>query len=136
MRQRVRRPVAAVLPSLLLGVWAVFLVLAGAGPAPAAGQIVTAASVAPAVPARTDSPTRGSCQRGEIRRVPVAVAPEARVTAGAPVEMPPAPALPSVSFLSAPPAPGPCAGPRQERAPPGPVHGPRQSRAPPVSTSS
>ncbi|MFI2211377.1 hypothetical protein [Streptomyces sp. NPDC020141] len=138
MRQRVRLLVAASLPPLLMGVWAVFVVLAGAGPAPIAGAVASAPAVTPAVPARTDGPSRTASARAEVRRAPVATVQE--VVSSDPGDRPPlapeAAEPPTAPVTALPSAGREAAGPRRERAPPLPVHGPRQTRAPPSSTSS
>lgn len=141
MPQRSRLLVAAALPTLLLGVWATFLVLLGA-PHSAGITTVSTAATSPVVPVRTDGPQRGGTPRQETRPDPgrapvvavqetVAADTEARLTLA-----PPAPAGP-VAFDIARPLVGDTAvGPRQERAPPHHSYSPRHTRAPPSTSSS
>ncbi|MFI1888621.1 hypothetical protein [Streptomyces jumonjinensis] len=135
--RRVRLLVAAALSPLLLGVWAVFAVVAGAVPV-AGGTVVSAVSAAPAAPARTDAHQRGAFQRSEVRRAP-AVAVQEAVAAdpgNRPPPLPAAPAAPEPFAHHRPLIGGESAGPRHERAPPRPAHGPRHTRAPPATPSS
>ncbi|GAA2251370.1 hypothetical protein GCM10010232_44220 [Streptomyces amakusaensis] len=138
MRQRVRLLVSTSLPPLLLGVWAVFLVLAGSAPAAATGAVASASSVAPVVPNRTDAPSRAASLRAEVRRAPSATVQE--VLPADPGSRPPlvseTPGAPAPFAYAPPPGSRESAGPRQERAPPRPVHGPRHTRGPPSPTSS
>ncbi|MCM2390596.1 hypothetical protein [Streptomyces albipurpureus] len=141
MRQRGRLLLAATVPTLLLGVWATFLVLVGA-PHPTGATTVTTASMSPVVPVRTDGPQRGGSPRQEarpdLRRAPVAVVQET-VAADTEARLPLAPPAPAgpVAFDFARPLTGDTAvGPRQERAPPHHPYSPRHTRAPPSTSSS
>ncbi|MGW6458964.1 hypothetical protein ACWF94_24105 [Streptomyces sp. NPDC055078] len=138
MPQRVRLLLATALPPLLVGVWATFLVLVGAAPAAGGVTVISSASAAPAVPARTDGPQRTASVRPEVRRAPVAVVQQAVATDAdsRPPVSPVAAGTPAAFDFQQPPAGDPWAGPRQERAPPQPPYSPRNSRAPPTASSS
>ncbi|MFI1938037.1 hypothetical protein ACH44C_12765 [Streptomyces purpureus] len=139
MRQRVRGLVAGVLPTVLLGVWATFLVLTGATapPAPAAPAVPVAAAAA-SQPVRADAPTRPreTRQARQGEQAPVVREAEATdVTARPPV---PTGALegPAPYGDERPLVGGESVLPRQERAPPSHAYHPRHTRAPPSTRSS
>ncbi|TXS52164.1 hypothetical protein [Streptomyces sp. t39] len=136
MDRRVRRTAAAALPSVLLGVWAVLLVLLGTTPASPAvpGQAATAS---PAT-----APVRGDRPRTEVRapqRSAADTAVQQTAAAEHTVRLPGAPPAVASAVHTAPPAhlrgiAG--AGPRQERAPPRDTYDPRHTRGPPSTRHS
>ncbi len=161
MRRRAHLLVAASLPPLLLGLWALFLVLAG-GAQPTAGAVVsalpgvsrgpavsghaghglsgagTSVAGASAVPVRADGPQRAAAARPDTRRSPVTAVPQlvAADTGAHPPGAPPALAGPVPPAYRPPVPSGESAGPRQERAPPHSAYSPRHTRAPPSTRSS
>ncbi|MCX4821135.1 hypothetical protein OG883_14670 [Streptomyces sp. NBC_01142] len=137
MQQRVRLLVSATLPSLLIGVWAAFLLLTGATPSAAAGGQVAA----PVASARLDGPQRTAQSRPEVRRATASASVAvleivAAESSPRPPDAPPAPAGPVPPAYQPPVHGGETAQPRQERAPPGDPYDPRRTRAPPSTRSS
>lgn len=139
MERRVRRTAAAALPSVLLGVWAVFMVLLGTSPASPAvpGQTAAAAEAVrpPGLPAA--APARDGGTRAEVRapsRSAADTAVQQTAAAEHTVRLPGAPpAVASAAHTARPPQPRGVAGagPRQERAPPRDAYDPRHTRGPP-----
>lgn len=127
---------ATALPAALLGVWSVFLVLTGTGPAAAhvsAAPVAVAPAAVPLPVAATQRLTDGGPQSrpAETVRQPAAVENSVRPP-GAP------PALPGGDAVryAEPPRGGETAGPRQERAPPSGPYDPRHTRGPPSTRHS
>ncbi|MEU0084571.1 hypothetical protein [Streptomyces sp. NPDC006274] len=127
---------ATALPAALLGVWSVFLVLTGTGPAAAhvsAAPVAVAPAAVPHPVASTQRLTDGGPQSrpAETVRQPAAVENSVRPP-GAP------PALPGGDAVryAEPPRGGETAGPRQERAPPSGPYDPRHTRGPPSTRHS
>ncbi|MBM9617526.1 hypothetical protein [Streptomyces zhihengii] len=141
MDRRVRRTAAAALPSVLLGVWAVFLVLLGTSPGSPAVPGQAAASPATVRPAvlPASAPPRDGRPHAEVRAPSRSAADSAvQQTAAAEhtVRLPGAPpAVASAVHTARPAQPRGIAGagPRQERAPPRDAYDPRHTRGPPAT---